>query len=112
MPKTGRAKSIPPATNKDKKSLLNIRARDVVTRVGISATSGRSKSRVQPTRLQEPLITNFSMACEMILFRLATNFGFRQFLVIMLTPFKPQAKTLFLVRIRIVFLQVFLRLVK
>jgi hypothetical protein len=40
-------KSTPPATTKDKKSLLNIRAKDVVTRAGISAAGGRSKSRVQ-----------------------------------------------------------------
>ena len=61
MPKTGRVKSTPPATTKDKKSLLNIRAKDVVTRAGISAAGGRSKSRVQSTRLQEALRTNFLM---------------------------------------------------
>ena len=109
MAKTGRAKSTQPATTKDKKNLLRIRTRDVVTRVGISAAGGRSKSRVQPARLQEPARTNIVRGTP-IDRRLTSRLG--QLLVIILTPFETPSKALFLASIRIFRLQLLRRRVK
>src|SRR5262249_22964101 len=54
MPKKGPAKNIQLTTQREQKNLLGSSTKNLVTRVGISRPGGRSKSRVQSTRLQEP----------------------------------------------------------
>ena len=53
MLSTGRAKSTQPATSKNKKKRLCVRAKDVVTRVRSPPQGANFQSRVQSTRLQD-----------------------------------------------------------